>query len=106
MKIYQLHEYTGEYEDFRDYIIGSYFSKERADTEMAKAIAENNRLKELSHKCSKCPVWDEDNTDADTVCNYCSDSKLKVTKEGLLCSNYYFQWDDSTFEVKEVDVLE
>ena len=38
MKIYQLHEYSGEYEDFSDRIIGSYLRKERAEEEKAKGV--------------------------------------------------------------------
>lgn len=37
MKIYQLHEYGGEWEDRYDYIIGSYLRKERAEEEKVKA---------------------------------------------------------------------
>ena len=31
MKIYQVHKYSGEYEDYRDQIIGSYLRRERAE---------------------------------------------------------------------------
>ena len=34
MKIYQIHDYGGEWEDRFDYIVGSYLSKEKADAEM------------------------------------------------------------------------
>ena len=30
MKIYQVHEYSGEYEYFQDRIVGSYLYKQRA----------------------------------------------------------------------------
>ena len=38
MKIYQLHKYGGELEDYRNYIIGSYLHKERAEEEWNERI--------------------------------------------------------------------
>ena len=40
MKIYQLHKHGGEWEDYRDVIIGSYLRKERAEEEKLKAEKE------------------------------------------------------------------
>lgn len=36
MTIYQIHEYSGEYEDYRDYIVGSYLNREKATAKMEK----------------------------------------------------------------------
>lgn len=47
MKIYQLHEYKGEWEDFRDIIIGSYLRKQRAEEELAKDEAEEPDMEEM-----------------------------------------------------------
>ncbi len=33
MVIYQIHKYSGQYEDFTDVIVGSYLKKERAEEE-------------------------------------------------------------------------
>ena len=43
MKIYQLHEYGGQWEDSFDYIIDSYLKKERAVL--------NLRLREVTKVC-------------------------------------------------------
>ena len=42
MTIYQLHEYSGEWEDYRDRIIGSYLRKERAEEEKSHEIYQQN----------------------------------------------------------------
>lgn len=111
MKIYQLHEYSGEYEDFRDYIRGSYLRKERAEEEKAKAEAEEKELVKKGEKCNNCPVLDaypfaSFDSLLNEHCDYCSEMKLEETDYGLNCDNYYHHWDESTFDIKEVEVEE
>lgn len=116
MTIYQLHEYSGEYEDFHDYIIGSYLRKERAEEEKVKAEAREKQLRKHSKKCNRCPLigsacdFDFDSLNLDDLLskypNYCTRSKLEKTEYGVNCANYYIHWDESRFEVKEVEVEE
>lgn len=111
MKIYQLHEYSGEWEDFRDYIRGSYLRKERAEEEKAKAEAKENELANKSQKCNHCPALDaypfaSFDSLFDKYCDYCSEMDLEETDYGLNCNNYYLKWDKSTFKIKEVEVEE
>ena len=110
MKIYQLHEYSGEWEDFRDYICGSYLRKERAEEEKVKAETEEKRLMEYSKRCLYCPFLEEE---ADVLkdllsehSDYCSEMKLEATEYGYSCQNYFVKYDNSTFEIKEVEVEE
>ena len=56
MKIYQLHEYSGVWEDFHDYIRGSYLRKERAEKEKVKAEAEEKELAKKSKKLVRSQV--------------------------------------------------
>lgn len=112
MKIYQLHEYSGEWEDFRDYIIGSYLTKERAEEEKVRAELREKELSEHSAKCARCPFLEFENSwsDIDRLLSehqyYCTEAKLEDTDYGINCLNYYSKWDDSTFKVKEVEVEE
>lgn len=112
MKIYQLHEYSGELEDFRDRIIGSYFTKERAEEEMAKVEEKEKLLLDRSRKCNNCPLFSLDNAFAeinDVIqknSSYCNDLNLKVTDDDVDCQNYYHHWDEVTFKVVEVEVEE
>lgn len=112
MKIYQLHEYSGEWEDFRDHIRGSYLRKERAEEEKVKAEEFEKILVERSDRCNKCPFIDYDNAflkinELIQKCSdYCSLVELEETDYGINCQNYYHCWDESTFEIKEVEVEE
>ena len=111
MKIYQLHEYCGEWEDFRDYIRGSYLRKERAVEEKIKAEAKEKELTKKSKKCNNCPALDAypfSSFDSlfDKYCDYCSEMELEETEDGINCKNYHSMWNISDFKIKEVEVEE
>ena len=109
MKIYQLHECNGEWEDYHDYIIGSYLRKERAEEEKAKAEAKEKELMNNSSKCNKCPFLDcafIDNKLLEKYSDYCSEASLEEGEYGVDCANYYVRWDKSNFYIKEVEVEE
>jgi hypothetical protein len=106
-----LHEYSGEWEDFRDRIVGSYLRKERAEEEKTRAEAEEKELVKKSKRCNNCPVFDAypfASLDSllDKYCDYCSEMKLEETDYGLNCDNCYHHWYESTFYIEEVDVEE
>lgn len=108
MKIYQLHEYSGEWEDYRDRIIGSYLRKERAEEEKIGAEAREKELIECSHRCVNCPFLEEDFKNLNDLLSeypdYCTEAKLEETDYGIDCENYHIHWDESTFEILEVEV--
>ncbi len=109
MKIYQLHKYGGEWEDAYDYIIGSYLYQKRAEEEKIKAEAKEQELVERSNKCYNCPFLENPFSQLDVLTHqykdYCSDAKLDDGDEwGIICDNCYHHWDESYFEIKEVEV--
>ena len=112
MTIYQLHEYSGEYEDFRDRIIGSYLKKERAETEKQKAELKEKELIEHSQKCNKCPFIGLPFVDLKTLLkkypDYCDKAAFENTDYDHVidCNNYYSHWDESTFKITEINVEE
>lgn len=109
MKIYQLHKYNGEYEDFRDYIIGSYLRKERAEEEKLKAEAKEKELIERSNKCKNCPFLESFLTTDKLLSiyqNYCQETELEESEYGIECNNYVMFWDESIFEIKEIEIEE
>lgn len=110
MTIYQLHEYSSDYDYPHDYIIGSYLRKERAEEEKLKAEVANQKLIERSKKCNKCPFLIEDFANIDELFNehsdYCSEAKLEQGEYGIDCENYSVCWDENHFEVEEVEVEE
>jgi hypothetical protein len=115
MKIHQIHEYGGSYEDYCDRIVGTYLLE-------PKAIAEKERLEaiEAEHeKCRNCPLYVclDDNND---FCNNdCGESCHKHILSNIAkycdkyeddgddhCTQHYWYRDSRTYEIKEVDVIE
>ena len=111
MKIYQVHEYGGEWEDAYNYIIGSYLHKERAEEEKIKAEAKEEQLMEHCDRCNRCPfLEDEPFADIDKLKEkyfyYCDEAKLESDDYGITCKNYFCKWDKSSFRIEEVEVEE
>lgn len=109
MKIYQIHEYGGEWECSFDYIVSSYLSKD-------KAIAEKERLEleeEKRQKCNSCPLYFCER-ECDSDCDECEKHKSEKAREycdrykpnGDSCSNRDFRFSDSFFKIEEVEVIE
>ena len=112
MKIYQLYEYGGQWEDAFEYIIGSYMRKERADEEKLKAEQkETERIKQYK-RCNNCPINDNDLQSetleyAQHTChNYCGNAQILEDKFGYDCENYAGSWEESKFRIIEVEVEE
>jgi sulfatase maturation enzyme AslB (radical SAM superfamily) len=111
MKIYQLHKYGGEWEDYRNYIIGSYLHKERADEEMAKAQDEELQKQRLAQQCANCPYHTDDMGDNQILANlmreHCDHSDIYCDEDGdVFCKNFYLHWIDHEFNIEEVEVIE
>ena len=112
MIIYQLHEYSGEYEDYFDRIIGSYLRKERAEEEKAAAEKQEELNKEHANQCANCPYVDNwDRTDYDMLVDemkkHCDRGDIQFVDNGEpICKNYHVYWDINSFEIQEVEVEE
>ena len=121
MKIYQIHDYGGEWEDRFDYIIGSYLSKEKAEAKMEHLKSDE----ELAMKCNSCPLYYCSNDyDCGMNCNQCNfierakqycdryepfDANKHNPEEydrDDRCINYDYHMDDHFFRIEEVDVIE
>lgn len=119
-KIYQIHEYGGQWEDAYDYIVSSYFSENKAITEKERLEKEE----EDRRKCNSCPLYFcEDN--CDNNCKKCG--KRRVEKARIYCSRYepfdaskhsseeycssdkcinYDYGEESFFRIEEVEISE
>ena len=113
MKIYQIHEYSGEYEDFRDRIIGTYLHDKKAIKEKEKLEKEAAAKMEMCRKCQGCPIcdsWDRDDKDnlAKECEEYCELFDLYQDEEecAFNCNNYTYLWDEPTYKIEEVEVIE
>jgi hypothetical protein len=113
MKIYQIHEWGGEWEDRYDYIVGSYLSEE-------KAIVEKERLEKAeaeSEKCDNCPLFFCE-PDCDKDCKKCNEYSIDKAKKYCdeyepvdesnydMCMNRKSQIYYSNFSIEEVEVIE
>ena len=110
MIIYQLHECGGEWEDYHDYIIGSYLRKERAEEEKVKAEVKERELIEHSKRCINCPFLEEDFDNLSDLMleysDYCNEAKLEEGYYSIDCENYCVHYDENDFYIKEIEVEE
>ena len=110
MIIYQLHETSGEYEDYIDRIVGSYIRLERAEEE--KTRYEKNLLKKIlnSRHCTGCPyaIMNLENEEmAKRMDAYCDHSKIYYDEDGeLLCTNFIGWLDECNYYIEIVEVEE
>ena len=113
MIIYQLHKCGGEWEDYYDYIIGSYLRKERAVEEKEKAERQEAERDKYSKMCADCPYVDID-IDCESyddlvkkMKSYCDRCDVVYDGDaGWICKNYLSLYDESFFVIKEVEVEE
>ena len=106
-KIYQIHEYGGQWEDRYDYIRASYLSKEKAEAEKERMEAEENHIRELSEKCHSCPlnIYTEENICIEEYCDEYKPYKYDDDDEEF-CENDAWNYEYSYFEIEEVEVIE
>ena len=111
--IYQIHEISGEYEDYRDVIIGSYLRKERAEEVLKNLRDEEDKRRARAQKCRECPVREHDRELRSAINEYCEDFNEEYEsddgEEQLFCGNEYYSYsayDDLYYEIEEVEVEE
>lgn len=109
MKIYQLHKHGGEWEDYRNIVIGSYLKKERAEEEKLKAEKEEKIKRQQAEKCAECP-YNSDIADeslmADLMRQYCNHSDISFDDGTIFCKAHRYHWYDAEFYIEEVEVIE
>lgn len=93
MKIYQVHEMGGEWEDYFDRIIGTFIKKENAEKVKAYCEKSVNEMREQSKKClhcdeeNRCDKWKHDGQ------GDCDNAILNLSYD-----------EDRTYEIKEVEI--
>lgn len=113
MIIYQIHDISGEWEDYRDYIVGSYLSKEKAEKAVKRLQDKELELQQRSRDCNACEMVDwmtleEFSEIKKDILEKCPHFKKVIDdRDGdISCRNTYFHWDEHTYEIKEVEVIE
>lgn len=113
MTIYQLHRKGGEYEDYYDWIIGTYLNKTKAETDR-QILLDKQQEKVMEHNfCAECPIHEMSkriwNNRKNEVVEYCKNSHIEYEGNAVWCSNeisHYHDDLDEEFEIKEVEVIE
>lgn len=111
--IYQIHEMSGSYEDYRDYIIGSYLREERAEEVLKNLRDEEDKRRARAQKCRECPIHDAECNLRSIIGEYCEDFdewyELDEGEERMFCKNEYYSYsayDDVYYEIQKVEVEE
>ena len=111
--IYQIHEMSGEYEDYRDTVIGSYLRRERAEEILKILLDKEEERRERALKCQSCPVHDRGCTNRLIIGEYCKDFNDAYAQdddeEYLFCKNEYCSYpgfDNRYYRIDEVEVEE
>lgn len=94
MKVYQVRETGGEWEDYYDIAHETYSTREMAEKRVNELIRIEYYNRRQHEKCDKCSyILDE--------------MEQKSCFKGVLkCENYICKFDDSEFRIVEIDVLE
>lgn len=118
MKIYQIHEYGGEYpEDRYDYIVASYLSRAKAEKRLCELRNEEEDLANQYEMCNVCPLFGRHKmrkNDYETLRMTCKKyEKFEEIKHGNpeeyydeRCVNVIEYYESSFFNLEEVDVIE
>lgn len=113
MKIYQIHETGGQYEDYFDYIVGTYLHKDKAEIDMQILIDKEELRRQEYEKCQSCPIGNLDlNVDTieamRSICQeYCDSSQIfEQLYDEYVCENEAIYWDDRGYHITEIEVIE
>lgn len=122
MKVYQIHEYGGEWEGSYDYIRFTYLSEDKAKLKLKKL--EDQEL--LARMCKNCPLdYCSSYCEGEHACetcnekerikeakNYCKRCDIEKIKDDcskyayIQCTNNSWHHEDSYFRIEEIDVIE
>lgn len=119
MKIYQIHEYGGSYEDKYDYIVESYLPKGKAEQHLKRLEKEQKEDIEQYVKCGNCPLYHitcrslTEEEKAEETRNYCDKHNIEFYDDKDIycagepyCTDYIYNYDEANFRIEEVDVIE
>ena len=109
--IYQVHSYSGEWEDYEDIIEGSYFKKSDAQM-LVNNLEQQAKIEEAKYEeCHNCPSHELcfNGKNIEVIKQYCNEFEPSKDKsDDDYCVNERFTimgLDDApTYEIQEVEV--
>jgi hypothetical protein len=115
MKIYQIHEHSGEWEDYTNVILESYFDKDVAEARLSQLEDKERNKQRARTRCAECPVnspdfeaYKSENDVEIAAKEYCVDiPQFKTSVYHCECENneMYNYYDECTYTISEVEVL-
>ena len=119
MKVYLIHEMSGDCEDYRDVIVGAYTNEEKAKIRKDKFIEENTK----KDKCKFCPINGYCSNNCNKNCEECDLEKIinkycdraslyheydeEYDEDSILCKNEICSYrEDCSYEIEELEVIE
>ena len=112
MKIYQLHQYGGSWEDAYDDIIGTYLHKEKAEEAITRFKEKERLAQELNRHCNNCPMLNSATLDSDKLAEECAaycNHFVRVAyddRDDCDCENWLPTYEKSYYRIEEVEVEE
>lgn len=106
LKVYQIVRAVGCYEDYHEYIVGTYLHKQKAESELA-------RMKAEVPDCDECPYSEEyQDKPIETDCphhkpyNYREYNNWEDDDDAYTCKNCIDPYDAPSFRIDEYEVDE
>lgn len=101
MKIYQVIEFSGEYEDYYEFVIGTFLNKEKATIKMNNQIEKQKSLEKKYKKCMECE-FDETRLNKECFKHFYDEG---ITFEDYHCDNCIYV-EEKDYKIKEFEVIE
>lgn len=102
MKIYQVYEYGGEWEDSYNDVIATYTTKEAAEECRKYLEIREKKYVEKAEFCNKCPLYMVGNQN---IKKYCADYE-QIEGDTECANEAYLYGHITNYSVKEFDVQE
>lgn len=111
MTIYLVKECSGQYEDYSEYIRYCTSNKAKAKNKKTELEQQHKLQVEQSKKCWGCEADCFNKKDYDKikemVKSHCNIFKIEIYDDGSYgCENCYHLWNESTFEIVEMECEE
>lgn len=109
MTVYLVMEAFGEYEDYRERIIGAFLDREKAEKLIAKKKEQNEQDYAQWKKCSNCPAYWYNRLDDLSYCEHLASCRIAIDEDGdeqVDCFEYISYFDSCSYWITELKVTE
>ena len=101
MKIYQVIEFGGEYDDYYEFVIGTFLNEEKAIAEMNNQIEKQKSFENKYKKCTQCD-YDETRLNKECFKQFYDEDMIL---ENYHCDNFIYV-EEKDYKIEEFEVIE